>query len=880
MRRPVTPRDKALRAEMLDKAREARRLQAAKAALEEKRNALRAGLPHLFSYKWYPWSRALFESRAKVSLCVAANQVSKALDDTTEIPTPRGFRRMGELRVGDEVFGRDGRPVRIIDIPFKGRAECFRFTFKNGETVVASGDHEWVCRTGRDRFPRRGAEGGWRHLSTTEIVEAGQYAPDTSPIRRVTVPFCEPVRYSASPLRDPYLLGLLLGNAGMTHGSVVMTTAEPELVSYLWATCDAVPTGRFGYRLRGLAGWMRDLGLLGHGSHEKFIPRGYLEGRAVDRIWILRGLMDTDGTISGKCAVSYTTVSPRLKDGIVELVASLGGRTRVVRRKAGYRTREGIFKRCRDAYTIHVWTPFNPFHLKRKAERYYQICLRHERIIYSVEPVGSTPATCITVASPEGTFLATRDYIVTHNSSTQIRKTAHWSTATNLWPELWPGRTPRMFWYLYPSRDLAHLEWVTKWQPEFMPRPPFDKDPRYGYEVEFEKGKIHAVHWNSGIHLYFKTYMQQASTLQAGTCDAIFCDEELPEHLWDELIQRISATKGYFSMVFTPTLNQHTWWRAMECRGTDEEFLPDAFKLNVSKYDCLTYEDGTPGPWTREQIEAEEAACSTDAERQRRIYGRFVTEVGRKYPQYEPTRHYIAPRPIPDGWQWYVAIDKGGGKASSKNNHYSAIVFIAVRPDFRLGYVAKCWRGDGQELTSQDVLEKLREMRGDLAMTLQIYPHDAKDFGIIAARQGEGFVQADKSHARGEDVVNTLFKADMLFIFDSEEARKLSSELITLLKSTVKDAAKDDLADGLRYSTISIPWDWTFARKKLVEMESQKHLEVTPAAIAPSVDISALDDREIDRLRMRGLLPKKSASDTDMERDFHDEIEFWQSEYG
>jgi len=43
-------------------------------------------------------------------------------------------------------------------------------------------------------------------------------------------------------------------------------------------------------------------------------------------------------------------------------------------------------------------------------------------------------------------------------SSTQIRKVIHWATAVNLWPELWPDKTPRVFWYMYPSLEVATKE--------------------------------------------------------------------------------------------------------------------------------------------------------------------------------------------------------------------------------------------------------------------------------------------------------------------------------------------------------------------------------------------------------------------------------------
>jgi len=45
--------------------------------LQEKRK-IQALLPHLYSWPWYPWARAFFESRNKINLLCAANQISKS----------------------------------------------------------------------------------------------------------------------------------------------------------------------------------------------------------------------------------------------------------------------------------------------------------------------------------------------------------------------------------------------------------------------------------------------------------------------------------------------------------------------------------------------------------------------------------------------------------------------------------------------------------------------------------------------------------------------------------------------------------------------------------------------------------------------------------
>lgn len=385
----------------------------------------------------------------------------------------------------------------------------------------------------------------------------------------------------------------------------------------------------------------------------------------------------------------------------------------------------------------------------------------------------------------------------------------HIERATNpkLWPTLWPkAPKPKQFWYLYPTQDIVDTEFRLKWL-DWMPQGRFKNDPQYGWKLEATRNgrEIHGISWNSGPETHFKTYTQDVHALQAGTVWGIDCDEELPEELWDELVQRLSDPEGYFASVFTATRNQVMWKRAMEGKGEAELFV-DAWKRQISKYDCLFFKDGTPGRYTLEKIQAEEKMCRSQNEVLRRIYGRFVTEEGLKYPSFAAEKHVIKPREIPKDWKIYSAVDVGSGSGGA---HPTAIVFVAVSPDHRLGYVFKVWRGDNIETAAGDVLDKYRDLRGQMQVTQQCYDWASKEFGIISQRAGEPFVKAEKGHDLGEQTINTLFKQGMLYIFESGDGPKLVTELSMLMRDTKKQKAKDDLCDALRYCVVQIPWDWT-----------------------------------------------------------------------
>lgn len=456
-------------------------------------------------------------------------------------------------------------------------------------------------------------------------------------------------------------------------------------------------------------------------------------------------------------------------------------------------------------------------------------------------------------------------------SSTQIRKCLHWATAQELWPSLW-GREPNLIWYLYPSKDVATQEFEKKWLPEFMPRGEQRDSAYYGWEAEYDHKHIKAIHFNSGVSVYFKTYAQDPKTLQSGSVYAVFCDEELPENLYDELKFRLAGTRGYFHMVFTATLNQELWWRALEAKGTSQELFPGAYKRQVSMYDCLTYLDDTPSPWTRDRIQEVIDDCKSHAEVLRRVFGRFIKEEGRTFHTFDPTRHYCEPFAIPEEWPRYAGADIGSG---GETGHPSSLCYIAVRPDHKKGYVYKGWRGDKIQTTADDVLKKDRELKLPKEnFVLKKYDFAAKDFGTLSDRYGQGWTKAEKNHEIGEGIINTLYRNNMLEIFDTDELRKLGTEMINLQKSTPKTKAKDDFCDSQRYCAVDIPWVFPDLEKGPDDRDS----EVDAIPKHPKTQ-EEWNEYYLAERRARFVDPREEP-ESNWEQEVQAEIDHWNDQYG
>jgi phage terminase large subunit-like protein len=425
-------------------------------------------------------------------------------------------------------------------------------------------------------------------------------------------------------------------------------------------------------------------------------------------------------------------------------------------------------------------------------------------------------------------------------STTQIRKVVDFATNVNAWPSRF-RRTPRQFWYLYPTSQVASAEFHTKWKPDILPREEFKDHPQYGWKAEFKnRGDISAIYFNSGVALYFKTYAQDVSHLQSGTVDYVAADEELPVELFDEINFRRNAIEGYFSMCFTATLGQEQWRLTMEPKPGEKEFLAFAHKIRASLFDCQYFLDGTPSHWTLEKINRTIAMCKSEAEVLKRVYGRFVKDEGLKYASFDRSRNVKSPEPIAPHWPIYVGVDIGAGGDS---NHPSAITFVAVRPDYRYARVFRHWRGDDKIYTMSDVANKYVELSQDINVTASFYDYHAKDFKTITDRMGLSFIPAEKKHDVGEQVINVLFKNSMLDIDDIQENIPLIGEICSLMLGTDKRKAKDDSVDSMRYALTKIPFDFSH-----VGFTPLKEGLVNKTVLSPHEMAHA--ERNRDRIRM------------------------------
>jgi hypothetical protein len=343
-----------------------------------------------------------------------SRKLGKALADETPVLTPDGWTPIGELEVGDRVIAGDGTATRVLGVHPQGQRDLLRVTFDDDSFVDADSEHLWRIEV-RNEEPSV--------MTTAEILT--RWGPEPMD-PRPRIPFCDPVQFTERPVPslDPYLVGLLLGDGGLTGNTPILTVADAEIAELL---PELLPDGMviksrgYDHRLVGagarrssnpLTVELRKLGLMGRYSYEKSVPTDYLWGSVEVRLAVLRGLMDTDGT-TNRASTEFYSSSEQLAADVAFLARSLGMRAKVSTKTTTHRL----------CYRVRLYGGPCPFRLGRKADAWHQHndarMRRMTRKIVSVRPVEPRSATCITVAHPSALYVV-KDFIVTHNTHQNV----------------------------------------------------------------------------------------------------------------------------------------------------------------------------------------------------------------------------------------------------------------------------------------------------------------------------------------------------------------------------------------------------------------------------------------------------------------------------
>ena len=359
-------------------------------------------------------------------------------------------KRHGDLVPGDMVFDRMGRPTKILGCYPHQNIDMYRVILTDGRTLDVGADHLWTVYTAKQyRNYKYGKSPVPRVLTTKELLAQGvvQTYPDRDSRRHLKwhIPMNQAVQYAKRDYSvHPYVIGALLGNGCLTLSPLSLSSVDMEVVDKVACHIGAGGVSKksdgnvtWNFNLpeqQGIQKYFQTKDVLSEypemcvKSREKRIPRAYFYGSVEQRWELIRGLFDTDGTVSAddRVRVTFSTFSQQLASDVQYILWSLGISSKIrfySRRRIGSDGQE----RDLSEYVVSVKCSDEDkkqfFSLSRKRS-VIDTYMRTDKVrkkdyswvgISDIVPIGVQNAQCIYVDNEEHLYQA-GSFVVTHNT--------------------------------------------------------------------------------------------------------------------------------------------------------------------------------------------------------------------------------------------------------------------------------------------------------------------------------------------------------------------------------------------------------------------------------------------------------------------------------
>lgn len=381
--------------------------------------------PDFWDYDYFYFQTIQDAEESGKHLCVLKSR-RKGYEQpySEEVLTPNGFVQMGSLKVGDMVMNPNGSPVRIGDIVEQGIQEVYEVEFQDGRVVRCGANHLWAtCRNGKKFYIMPTKEYAKRKL--TQGSKGKEHYP-------YKVPAINPLRFDEKPIHiDPYVLGVLLGDGYICGSQVRFSTADQFIVEELSRRLPdyiikKIESDKYAYVItskdkkhNNLNRELKKLGIKVK-ANKKFIPENYKYTSVENRFELVRGLMDTDGSVTNG-ASTFVSTSEQLIDDLQFVLRSLGIRchkSKEIEGRFGVEFNNGCKSNTLSHWELCITTQEDIFKLPRKLEK-----IRKDRKynyngigIKAIRRTGKFEKQRCLCIDNENHLYITKDFIPTHNS--------------------------------------------------------------------------------------------------------------------------------------------------------------------------------------------------------------------------------------------------------------------------------------------------------------------------------------------------------------------------------------------------------------------------------------------------------------------------------
>lgn len=365
-------------------------------------------------------------NKSQINFLVGGGGVGKAQPVNMMIPTPSGYKRFGDLKVGDYVFDRKGNPTRVTGVYPRGKMKAYEVILADGRKTVCNDDHLWSYYTSRNNL---------KTVPLSEMTSIGlkkQKTRNNETSTRYKIPTHLPVQYSEKDLPiDPYVIGAFLGDGCLTGKYLEFSSQDEQIVKRIAETMGFTYKKysnrnytwifhKNGVRVKTKDVFHQIDELNGY-SYQKRIPDQYVISSVGQRLALLRGLFDTDGSICDdqRFAVCFSTTSLGMALSVKEVLLSLGWSSTISEdRRADRRLCYSVRPMIDNKDKQKLFFVDRKVKIAKKAEAIKKNRLYDRVGIVEVNDLNKeVEMQCIMVDNDEHLYLC-NDFIVTHNTFT------------------------------------------------------------------------------------------------------------------------------------------------------------------------------------------------------------------------------------------------------------------------------------------------------------------------------------------------------------------------------------------------------------------------------------------------------------------------------
>lgn len=295
------------------------------------------------------------------------------------------IKKVQDVKIGDNLMGDDSTPRKVLR-EIQGFGKMYKIIPNKGEEFIVNEDHILSLKRTNIEERKKKKYSEYLNISIKDYLNLGKTEKHLYKLYKTQIDF-----KSEFYDKKSYYLGLWLGDG--SKGSSTITNVDQEVIDYLKDLClkekcnykfdgrHNIITGNG--KVNNLNTYLRNVGVI----NKKHIPLNYLTSTRKNRLELLAGLLDSDGSYNGK-GFEITQKNEELANNIKYLCLSLGFYCSINLVKKRCTNCEN--KELRDYFRLNIYGKLEeiPCKIKRKLTIKKTKQLTSNQVGFNIEELG------------------------------------------------------------------------------------------------------------------------------------------------------------------------------------------------------------------------------------------------------------------------------------------------------------------------------------------------------------------------------------------------------------------------------------------------------------------------------------------------------------